>query len=305
MFKKISGTKDVLAEEACHWQALEQISRKIFHLYNYHEILPPLIEEAALFDRSLGKATEIVRKQMFLVKSGKEVYALRPEGTASVVRAYLENNLDKTTGFSKLYYIGPMFRFERPQKGRFRKFHHIGCEVIGSTDPGVDVEVIALADNLLKGFGINGYTIKLNSLGCASDRKEMAEYLRKALKDKLPKLCTECNVRLKNNVLRILDCKNQGCIDVVEKLDIQEKHLCPDCQDHFARVRSGLDILKVDYQVLPYLVRGLDYYTRTVFEISHPALGSQDALGAGGRYDNLVKELGGPSLGAMGFAFGV
>ncbi len=305
MLKKISGTKDVLPQEAYQWQALEAISRDKFRLYNYQEIRPPLIEDAALFNRSLGESTEIVRKQMFIMTCGKELYALRPEGTASVVRAYLENNLDKTTGFIKLYYIGPMFRLERPQKGMFRQFHHLGCEVIGSEDPGVDIEVISLADNLLKGFGIDGYKIKLNSLGCPDDRKKLAESLRGAVKDKLLKLCAECKVRFKNNVLRILDCKNEGCVEVVSKLDIRQEHLCPDCLAHFSRVRQGLDTLKVNYQILPYLVRGLDYYTRTVFEMTHSDLGSQDALGAGGRYDKLVSQLGGPEVGAMGFAFGV
>lgn len=305
MLKKITGTKDILPQEVYCWQDIEAISRNIFYLYNYQEIRPPIVEEAALFNRILGASTEIVQKQMFLVKNGKELYALRPEGTASVVRAYLENNLDKTVGFLKLYYIGAMFRLERPQKGRLRQFHHIGCEVIGSQDPAVDIEVISLADRLLSEFGISGYKIKLNSLGCLDDRKKLTESLRKSIKDKLPKLCAECKPRFKKNVLRILDCKNQECVEVVRKLGLHQKHLCPDCLTHFAKVRAGLDTLKINYEVTPYLVRGLDYYTSTVFEISHPALGAQDALGAGGRYDNLIEQLGGPSVGAIGFAFGI
>ncbi len=305
MFKRVPGTKDILPEEACDWQKIEEISRNIFSLYNYKEIRPPLIEEASLFDRSLGQASEIIRKQMFLIKNKKDVYALRPEGTASIVRSYIENNLDKTTKFVKLYYTGAMFRLERPQKGRLRQFHHIGCEAVGSQDANLDVELISLADNLLKGFSIDAYKIKINSLGCAKDKKELSEILHKNLKDKLQSLCDECGLRFKTNILRILDCKNEACQKVVRELDIADTYLCPECKAHFAKVREGLDALKINYEVTPYLVRGLDYYTRTVFEIAHKDLGAQDAMGAGGRYDNLVKELGGPDLGAIGFAFGV
>ncbi len=305
MFKRIPGTKDILSGEVSWWQEIESIARGIFSLYNYKEIRPPLIEEESLFNRSLGESTEIVLKQMFQIKHGEDIYALRPEGTASIVRAYIENSLDKTDGFSKLYYIGPMFRLERPQKGRLRQFHHLGCEVIGSSEPGVDVEVISLADYLLKSFKIDGYTIKLNSLGCPQDKKKLAESVRQALKKKADKLCEDCQRRLEGNVLRIMDCKNQGCQEIVKGLGVTDSHLCPDCKSHFEKVKEGLDALKVGYQLTPHLVRGLDYYTGTVFEISHDALGAQDALGAGGRYDNLVKELGGPDLGAVGFAFGM
>lgn len=305
MFKKIPGTKDILPEEACQWQNLEGISRHLFSLYNYQEIRPPLIEEAALFNRSLGQSSEIVQKQMFLIRHAKDLYALRPEGTASIVRAYVENHLDKTEGFVKLYYLGPMFRLERPQKGRLRQFYHIGCEVIGLRDPLVDIEVISLADNLLKNFSLQGYKIKINSLGCNKDKAELTARLREDLKGKLAKLCADCKARFIKNVLRILDCKNEGCIEVVRKLEIKDACLCPECKTHFLKVREGLDSLNLNYEITPYLVRGLDYYTRTVFEITHSDLGAQDALGAGGRYDNLVRQLGGPDVGAMGFALGV
>ncbi len=305
MFKKTPGTKDILPDEVSSWQVIEETTRNIFSLYNYKEIRPPIIEEAALFNRSLGESAEIVQKQMFLVKKDKDVYALRPEGTAPIVRAYLENNLDKTAGLIKVYYIGPMFRAERPQKGRLRQFHHLGCEVIGSQEPYLDVEIISLADNLLKAYTIEGYEIKINSLGCAKDKKELTEILRNGLKPKLTKLCDDCKVRFKHNVLRILDCKNERCIEVVKELDIRQDHLCPECKRHFDKVKEELDSLNIDYKINPYLVRGLDYYTRTVFEIIHHDLGAQNALGAGGRYDNLVGDLGGPSLGAIGFAFGM
>ena len=305
MFKKIPGTKDILPEEASWWQKIEKISRNIFSLYSYSEIRPPLIEEEALFNRSLGESTEIVQKQMFLIKKENDVYALRPEGTASLVRAYLENNLDKTAGFIKLYYIGPMFRLERPQKGRLRQFHHIGCEAIGSTDVNLDIEVISLADRLLKAYSIEDYTIALNSLGCAKDKKALIKILDKALEHKLVQLCADCRIRFKNNILRILDCKNEGCRNLIKKIDLQNHHLCEECKTQFSKVKDGLDALKIDYEINPYLVRGLDYYTRTVFEITHKELGAQDSLGAGGRYDGLVHQLGGPEVGAIGFAFGV
>jgi len=305
MFKKVAGTKDILPHEVYVWQKIEEISRAIFATYNYQEIRPPIIEEAALFDRSLGEFSEVVQKQMFLIKNADEVYALRPEGTASIVRAYIENNLDKTIGFMKLYYLGPMFRLERPQKGRLRQFHHVGVEAIGSAGPDIDVEVVALADALLKAYSIENYEIKINSLGCANDKAALVKILKEGLKPKLGNLCKDCNARFKHNVLRILDCKNEGCRKVAAGLNISDSHLCEDCKGHFAQVRKGLDSLNLAYKVLPHLVRGLDYYTRTVFEINHPGLGSQDALGAGGRYDNLLNQLGGPDAGAIGFAFGV
>jgi len=305
MFKRIPGTKDILPQEVSGWQEIEGLSRAVFSLYHYQEIRPPLIEFASLFDRSLGAFAEIVQKQMFLIKNQEDTYALRPEGTAAIVRAYIENSLDKTAGFLKLYYMGPMFRLERPQKGRLRQFHHIGCEAIGSHDPGVDVEVIALAAQLLKAFGIDGYRIKLNSLGCDKDKKELARLLQEKLQDKVDGLCEECRERFGHNILRILDCKKDPCRKIVSDLKLGSTYLCDSCAADFDAVTSGLSALNIPYEIVPHLVRGLDYYTRTVFEITHDALGAQDAIGAGGRYDNLVAELGGPEAGAIGFALGV
>ncbi len=306
MFKRVSGTKDILPGQVGQWQDIEATSRKIFSIHNYQEIRPPLIEEAALFNRSLGEATEIVQKQMFVIKRDEDLYALRPEGTASVVRAYIENNIDKTNGFSKFYYMGPMFRAERPQKGRLRQFHHIGVEAIGSVEPEIDIEVISLADSLLKAYSVEGYEILVNSLGCMNDKNNLALFLRENLKDKISRLCPDCQSRFDKNVFRILDCKNDSCQDIVNEINLGNTHLCPDCSVHFEKVKAGLDLLGVNYRVSPKLVRGLDYYTRTVFEFKHSQLGpQQDALGAGGRYDGLVKELGGPEVGAIGFAFGV
>lgn len=305
MYKRISGTKDILPEEVWWWQKIEETSRHYFSIYNYKEIRPPLIEEAVLFNRSLGETTEIVQKQMFLIKREKDTYALRPEGTASIVRAYLENNLDKKDGFIKLFYIGPMFRGERPQKGRLRQFYHIGCEAIGSEDAFLDAEVISLADTLLAAYAIDGYKIQMNSLGCQKDKKELIRILHQALEPNLSKLCDDCRIRFKHNILRILDCKDNSCREVIKKLEIKDTYLCTDCQEHFTKVKEGLEALNIKYEITPHLARGLDYYTRTVFEITHKDLGSQDALGAGGRYDNLISDLGGPKVGAIGFALGV
>ncbi len=305
MFKKVPGTKDILPEEAASWQRIEQTAHKIFSLYNYREMRTPIIEDAALFNRTLGATAEIVQKQMFLIRNQDDTYALRPEGTASIVRSYLENNLDKTAGFTKLYYSGPMFRLERPQKGRLRQFHHVGCEAIGSQDAALDVEIIALADQLLKAFGIIGYEIKANSLGCSKDKEALALSLKECLQKKTKELCSDCRQRLKNNVFRVLDCKNETCQKIVKAVCPDQGHLCPDCLAHFAEVKNGLNNLDIAFQLQPLLVRGLDYYNRTVFEITHTGLGSQDAIGAGGRYNNLVRQLGGPDLGGIGFAFGV
>lgn len=305
MFKRVPGTKDILPEEVPLWQTIEGTARKIFSFYNYREIRTPIIEDASLFKRTLGTTAEIVQKQMFLIHNQDDLYALRPEGTASIVRSYLENSLDKTQGFLKLYYMGPMFRLERPQKGRLRQFHHIGCECIGSPEASLDVEVISLAEQLLINFGISDYQIKLNSLGCPKDKEALSKNLKKRLQEKSQKLCANCRQRLENNVLRVLDCKNESCQAIAKEILPDQGHLCPDCVAHFKAVKDGLKSLGIGFQIQEQLVRGLDYYNRTVFEITHKYLGSQDAIGAGGRYNNLVRELGGPDLGGIGFAFGI
>lgn len=306
IFKAPSGTKDILPDEASLWQFVEEKAKEIFSAYGYRPIRTPIFENNSLFNRSLGEETEIVKKQMFLIQRQKETFCLRPEATAAVVRAYLENNLDKTESFLKLYYTGPMFRAERPQKGRLRQFHHIGVEALGSSSPYLDAEIIALSQKILQGLNISGYQININSLGCPQDKQKLSQLLREKLKGKLTKLCADCNQRFSRNVFRILDCKHAGCKQVVNELDLQyNDYLCPDCARHFSIVKNSLNRLNLNYLTNITLVRGLDYYTRTVFEISHPELGAQDALGAGGRYDNLIAELGGPNLGAIGFAYGV
>lgn len=298
--------KDILSAEAYVWQEVEDKAKTAFNLYGYKPIRTPLLEEEGLFNRSLGNETEIVKKQMFIIRHSEDSYVLRPEATAGVVRAYIENNLDKTDSFAKLYYIGPMFRAERPQKGRLRQFHHIGAEALGSHSPYLDSEIISLIKYILDALGISGYELKLNSLGCPEDKQKLSRLLQGALKDKLEKLCPDCHERFGRNVFRVLDCKNEGCKQAISRLNLKsEDYLCRDCAEHFAAVIKNLNNLKIKYTHSPNLVRGLDYYNRTVFEISHKDLGAQDALGAGGRYDNLIFELGGPKSGAVGFALGV
>ncbi|MBU0549388.1 MAG: histidine--tRNA ligase [Candidatus Omnitrophica bacterium] len=305
MFTRVRGTQDILPQDSFSWQEVEEGARRIFSLYGYQEIRTPILEKASLFNHSLGETTEIVQKQMFEIKHSKDHLVLRPEGTVPVVRAFLENNLNKTKDAGKFYYIGPMFRAERPQKGRLRQFHHIGAEAIGSISPYLDIEIISLSDRLLKEFGVKDYEIVLNSLGCSKDKAGFAEELRSRLKGRLAKLCPDCQKRYKRNVFRILDCKNAACKKIISSLSLTCDYLCSECRSHFESVTRGLESIGISCQLLPSLVRGLDYYTRTVFEIRHNRLGSQDALGAGGRYDNLVSRFAGGDTPAIGFAFGV
>lgn len=300
------GTSDILPEEITLWRQIEVAARRILENYGYAEIRTPIFEETGLFVRSLGQTSDVVQKQILQLATEKQNgLALRPEGTAGVVRAYIEHDMDKKQNLAKLYYIGPMFRGERPQKGRLRQFHHIGVEAIGMAQPFLDVEVIALSVNLLKGFGLAGFKLKINSLGSPEDKKNLSIFLRDQLQVNISHLCEDCRQRFERNVFRILDCKNEACRKIVSKLDLSGVHLCEESKVYFSKVKEGLNLLNISFEVSPFLVRGLDYYTHTVFEISHESLGSQDALGAGGRYDRLVQELGGPSVGAMGFALGL
>jgi histidyl-tRNA synthetase len=307
-FSAPRGTKDILPEEVKSYRDLEEKARSTFKYFNYKELRTPIFEDEKLFLRSLGQTTEIIQKQLLKLKSNSEDesdFALRPEATASIVRAYLEHNLDKKDGFSKYFYIGPMFRGERPQKGRLREFNHIGAEAIGATNPYLDVEIISLATKLLDDFGVEEYKLKINNLGCAQDKSKLSKLLREEMKNKIKNLCVLCQDRFDRNVFRILDCKNESCKEILKNLKLKEKHICVDCDDHFQKVIKILKASKIPLEISPFLVRGLDYYTGTVFEITHSSLGSQDALGAGGRYDNLISQLGGPNLGAIGFALGV
>jgi len=303
--KRLKGTQDILPVEAGLWQYVERTSRNLFSLYGYREIRTPIIEETRLFARSVGKDTDIVKKQMYsFLDQGNRDISLRPEETASVVRAYIENRLDNTEGFVKLYYMGPMFRSERPQAGRFRQFSQIGVEAIGSCSAYLDAEIIILLDKLLKELGIRKYRFNINSLGCEKDKSNIADILKKELKNKVSVLCEDCQARYKTNILRILDCKRDNCRRVASAVSIKGV-LCRDCDERFLLLQKILKSDNVEFAIMPTLVRGLDYYTGVVFEVSAPSLGAQDAIAAGGRYDNLVSDLGGGEQGAIGFAIGL
>jgi len=308
-YKSIKGTADILPGPAGSSelrQAMEAISQDIFQKFGYREIRTPIIEERSLFVKSIGEETDIVTKEMFSFEDrGEREIVLRPEGTAPIVRAYLEANLHKQDAFQKFYYIGPMFRAERPQAGRMRQFHQIGAEAIGSMAPEIDAEIIGLMASLLDAMKIKGYKIRINNLGCKEDKARLSKTLRSTLEKEKNVLCDDCKKRLETNPLRVLDCKKESCRSVVRGAFKSVKFLCNKCDEHFKKVLGCLNSLGVKYELDPYIVRGLDYYTQTVFEVTHPELGSQDALGAGGRYDNLISDMGGPSLGAAGFALGV
>ncbi len=306
MINALRGTKDILPDEISLWQRIEAIGRDIFNIYGYKEIRTPIIEEASLFIRSIGGATDIVQKEMYVFtdRGGRSI-ALRPEATASIARAYIENSLFQVGGgVSKLFYIGPMFRSERPQQGRQRQFYQIGVEAIGSDNPLIDSEVIALAAGFLEQLGIKKFHVKLNSLGCQKDKISVMERHKESFRPHLEKLCKTCKDRFDKNVLRIFDCKEDACKAIAENIAV-ESALCGDCTDHFEKVKKGLDMIGIKYAVDHKIVRGLDYYTKTVFEITQDDLGAKDAICAGGRYNNLVKELGGKDMSAIGFAFGM
>lgn len=307
MLKALRGTKDILPEDASMWQHIESSARDIFAKYNYKEIRTPIIEESALFIRSIGDGTDIVQKEMYVFSDrGGRSICLRPEATASVVRAYLENCRGQLEPLAKFFYIGPMFRSERPQKGRQRQFHQLGIEAIGSDNPLLDVEVIALATKFLESekLGLHDFSIRINSLGCKKDKKALIEKYKKSIKPYLKSLCNECKERSGKNVLRVFDCKNEKCQDVIRDIKF-EGSLCKDCAEHFEFVKKGLEKVGINYIVEPKVVRGLDYYTKTVFEIIYKDLGAKDAICAGGRYNNLIQELGGKDTPAIGFSFGI
>lgn len=315
------------------WEKLESKARDTLKLYGFSEIRTPIYEDINLFKRSMGQTSDVVNKQLLEIfpvspfieelkeaaKSNqnisgliselvnKEIYALRPEGTASVVRSYIENRLDVQEGISKLFYIGPMFRGERPQKGRLRQFHQIGVEAIGvdTASPYLDAEVIGVAVRLLQEFGLSGFKLKINSLGTKEDKENFSKILREQLKPKLNDLCEDCLSRFDRNVFRVLDCKNSGCQAIVNALEFGDQHLSAESRKYFTEVRESVASLSIACEYDPKLVRGLDYYTHTVFEFIGGGLGSQDALGAGGRYNGLVSELGGPAADAVGFALGM
>lgn len=305
-FRSIYGTGDILPEDSFKWQHIEEKVKKIMAFYNYKEIRTPIFESTQLFSRSIGEDTDIVRKEMYtFLDQGKRSLTLRPEATASVVRAYLEHNLGKVFPLVKLYYIGPMFRQERPQKGRLRQFHQFGAESIGSLDPLVDAELIELSTRIHHDLGIEDYTLHLNSIGCKKCRSAHRDLFIKFIKDRFENFCSECQLRLNRNPLRIFDCKKEGCVKILAFAPKMIDFLCEECRTHFERVKSYLKKLGIEYKEDPSLVRGLDYYTKTVYELKSSLLGAQDTLCGGGRYDLLIEELGGEQTPAMGFSAGM
>lgn len=304
--KSPRGTNDILPGEVEVWQRVEETVAEVMRAYGYREIRTPIFEHTELFQRGVGETTDIVEKQMYSFEDrGGRSLTLRPEGTAPVVRAFLQHKLYGQGLPQNLWYIQPMFRYERPQAGRNRQFHQFGAESLGSLDPACDVEMIAIPLEVYRRLGLSGYQLLLNSIGCPRCRPRYREVLRGFLAERLDALCPTCQGRFERNPLRILDCKAEGCRAATQGAPSTIDSLCDECLEHFSGVRRLLEGIGVEYRVESRLVRGLDYYTKTVFEIVTDALGAQDALAAGGRYDGLAEELGGPPTPAVGFGAGI
>ncbi len=306
MIKGIKGVKDILPEETPRWRLIEDAARRWSLCYGYQEIRIPIFELTTLFARSIGAATDIVEKEMYTFpdRDGTSL-TLRPEGTAGTVRAFIEHNRAANPLPQKYFYIGPMFRHERPQAGRLRQFHQFGVESFGTSDPRADIEVIALLWRLLSDLALPDLTLEMNSLGSSGDRAAYQPILLSFLSQRESHLCTNCRRRMNTNTLRVLDCKVPDCRAVTEAAPKLTDHLSPEARGHFDQVLAGLTAVGVPYQLNHRLVRGLDYYCLTSFEITSTHLGAQNAVGAGGRYDGLVETLGGPSVPAVGFAVGL
>lgn len=310
IIKAQKGTKDILPSEIEQWQNLETKALDVFLRAGFKEIRTPIFEATELFARGVGDTTDIVNKEMYTFEKSERSLTLRPENTAGVVRAYIENGMHRLSAPVKLWYKGPMFRYERPQAGRQRQFHQVGVEMFGIAESTADAECILLAVNYLKTIGLNDLDVEINSLGCPKCREGFSASLRSALKPNLDKMCPDCQSRYEKNPLRILDCKVPECRQILDNNQEVQKvitsdYICEDCQKHFDEVVSYLDALNVKYVRNRLLVRGLDYYNRTVFEIKSNNLGSQNAVCGGGRYDSLVKNLGGEDTPAVGWAMGL
>jgi len=305
-FNAPRGTNDILPPETLKWQYIEKKTHELFSNYNYQEIRTPIFEYTELFQRGIGEVTDIVEKEMYTFEDkGNRSITLRPEGTASVIRSFLENKIYGQAQPTKYYYIGPMFRYERPQSGRFRQFHQLGVEAIASNDPALDAEIISLGIRLLQNFGLDNLEVHLNSVGCKDCRPDYVEKLKKYLIENKDQLCDNCKSRIERNPLRVLDCKNKSCKTVINDAPKITNNLCDNCADHFEDVQNYLDVLNLEYIINPLLVRGLDYYTNTAFEIKDNALGAQDTVFGGGRYNGLAEEIGNRDLPGIGFALGI
>jgi len=292
LIKAVKGTRDLLPPSTEVWNQVEATARAVFKAYNYHEIRTPILEETQLFARGVGADTDIVTKEMYTFDDHGSSLTLRPENTASVIRAYIEHRLDQRPGVQKLYYIGPMFRRERPQKGRYRQFFQIGAEAIGSESPLIDAEVIELVVEILTRVGLTGFKLVINSVGDHNCRPQYVERLREALKDKAAVMCGDCQRRAETNPLRVLDCKVEADQPIIDALPSITDYLCDACRTHFDAVKQYLTDRGIEYEVRPRMVRGLDYYMRTTFEVVHGSLGAQNSVLGGGRYDGLAESLG-------------
>ena len=300
------GTKDILPDQIAGWLLLENKIRELCGLYGYEEIRTPIFEHTELFQRGIGEGTDVVDKEMYtFTDRGDRSITLRPENTASVVRAYLQNKLYANAGLVKLFYVGSMFRYDRPQAGRLREFHQFGVEAIGEKNPAVDAEIILLAWEFLKSLGLNDLKLKINTVGCPACRPVWRKKLTEYFSENVDELCGDCKRRLEKNPLRILDCKIDGLKEFMEDAPKIETCLCDECREHFAGVKNFLTAAGVDFVIDNRLVRGLDYYTKTAFEIQYAPLGAQSAVAGGGRYDGLIREIGGDSTPAVGFAAGL
>ena len=302
----IKGFNDILPGEVEKWQYIEQTARRVFELYGFAEIRVPILEKTELFCRSIGDATDIVEKEMYsFIDKGENAVTMRPEGTASVMRSFIEHKLYSADQVAKLYYMGPMFRYERPQKGRYRQFHQIGAEVTGVNDPKIDAQVLTMLCHFFAELGLTEPALQINSLGCPECRPVYRDKLKEFLRAKLDLLCEDCRRRYETNPLRALDCKAAGCKEATQNAPAVLDYLCGGCADHFAATRRHLEAAGTAYTINQRMVRGLDYYTKTTFELVTGLLGSQSAVAAGGRYDGLISDLGGPALPGIGFAMGV
>ena len=302
----IKGTKDILPDEARKWQKVEVAAKRIFESYGYREIRTPIFEATELFEKGTGETSDIVIKEMytFTDKGGRSL-TLRPEYTPSVVRAIIENRLNLKPQPMRFYFIGPMFRYDKPQKGRYRQFHQIDIEVFGEEDPAIDAEIVQMADYFLKNLKVEDTKILVNSVGCKECRPSYLIKLQAAAEKEKRRLCENCQRKITTNPLRIFDCKVEGCRDIAENFPKIPDSLCVECETHFRTFSSFLNLFGISYAIDPRLVRGIDYYTKTTFEIVTSMLGAQDAILGGGRYDEMMKDFGGPDISGIGFAMGM
>lgn len=309
IIKVLKGTKDILPQDINMWHMLEEKANNVFSKYGFKEIRTPIIEVTELFSRGVGDTTDIVNKEMYTFEKSDRSITLRPENTAGVVRSFIENGMSRLSAPVKLWYHGPMFRYERPQAGRQRQFHQVGVEMFGIKQATADAEVILMAENYLKALGLNDLEVEINSLGCPKCREEFKNKLKAVLKPYFNNLCEDCQNRYEKNPLRLLDCKVESCKEIFAKSEIQEvinsDFICDECAEHYTELKLYLNRMGVNFTENKLLVRGLDYYNRTVFEIKSNNLGSQNAVCGGGRYDSLVEQLGGESTPAVGFAMGM